>query len=171
MVIERLDVADVIQHPTRYDGQQRLRAVELLRRLLQVPMSPSEAAEELGTTKQTVHAWLKGGYLAEAPDSTDQRRLLDRGDVYAAADLLRQARTAGQVQEGNGSLIAVLRAAYASEPETIDHIFRSPDHSLSKARSLGAAATSADAAATGTKRRGPRRSVPDRRAAKTARKA
>ena len=151
MVIDRLDVADVIQHPTRYDGRHRLRAMELVRRLLASPMSPSKAAEELGTTKQTVHAWLKRGYLAEAPGSIRSRRLLDRGDVYAAADLLRQVPAAEPREEG--SLVAVLRAAYANERETVEHIFKSPDPSISSARPIGASAPSAKSAAKRTQRR------------------
>lgn len=168
-MIDRLDLADVIQRPTRYDGQHRLRAVELLRRLLRPPMSPSDAAEELGTTKQTVHAWLKSGYLAEAPDSTNRRRLLDRGDVYAAADLLRQARAAGDFEEGSGSLIAVLRSAYANEPETVDHSFRSPDPAIAKGGRVSAATSSAIAAAKRTPRRRTRRSESRRRAPKGTR--
>jgi DNA-binding transcriptional MerR regulator len=169
MVIDRLDLTDVIQHPTHYDGQHRLRALEFVRRLLLPPMSPSDAADELLVSKQTVHAWLKDGYLAEAPGSKSKRRLLDRGDVYAAADLLRQARAAGQLEEERGSLISVLRAAYANEPETATHLFTFPDLSIDAGRSVGAKTSSANPAAKRTRRRRADRPVASRRARKAAR--
>jgi len=120
MRFQPANLPDMLVHPSRYEQQLRVRAAELVEKLLSWPMTPEDAAHELDVSKQTVHTWLEAGYLAEAEGSRPTHRLLDRSDVLSAAELLRRAREAGHTR----NLVALLREGWGrADVEELPNFF------------------------------------------------